>query len=160
MRYLLPFARSPVDGFMMLQHDPPMLSKYKGSGRLWRAYFYLAPDLYGANIAFEQEDIVTPSGKLWPRPPKPVVFFCEECGSLWAKIVLIEEKTCKEPEDLWEFVLRECIRCGDGSLDMRSWFHSYAKQLSLSMPCEILIRELNIEINKAEEVLKCQKNSI
>jgi len=143
----------------MLQHNPPLLSRYKVGPRTWQLGFEVGRSFWpGGNI--EEVDLILPNGYCLELVPKQIAFFCESCGELWGRIRFACEQEHNTLMLTWDFVLRECQKCGDGSMRLQSNWHRYGEAINLSIPYNILIRELDIEMNKAEEVLKCQQQTM
>ncbi len=135
----------------MLQHNPPLLSKREIGQRQWQIYFEVAGGALEGTCNIKQQDLIFPNGYRCEYIPNQVALFCELCGEIWGRIRFAGA----EPLG-WDSILRDCHRCGDGSMELTNCWHGYYKQINAAMPYEILIRELDIEINKSKEVLKCK----
>ena len=134
----------------MITSNPVMLSKYQPGEIRWPVGYIVDDKIYAVGGVVQQTTLILPSGHQVELFPEHLAFFCEICGDLWGKIYLNNEAIYKLS---WELMLVDCTKCGDGSMLLHGG-GPYSEQINAAMPLKVLARELDIEIQKAEQQVK------
>ena len=134
----------------MITSNPTMLSKYQPGKVRWPVGYIVDDKIFAAGGTVQQRLLILPNGYRVKMLPQHHAFFCEICGDLWGKICLNSEAIY---ELSWELMLVDCAMCGNGSMILHGG-GPYSEQINAAMPLKVLERELDIEIQKAEALIK------